>query len=82
MITNDVAASSAGMSDQVWEHTLEQRVAASTYRRYYFGLRLAIAQANARSPCPYPSDRTPPDANMKLVVDPLAWTCPSDLDRK
>ena len=32
-------------------HTPEQRVAASTLRRYSFGLRLAIAQADARPPC-------------------------------
>ena len=32
-------------ADQVWGHTPEQRVAASTLRRYYFALRLAIAQA-------------------------------------
>ena len=36
------------MSGQVWRHTLEQRVAASTLRRYSFGLRLTIAQADAR----------------------------------
>ena len=35
----------SGPHFQVWEHTLEQRVAASTLRRYSFGLRLAIAQA-------------------------------------
>ena len=32
----------------VWGHTPEQRVAASTLRQYAFGLRLAIAQADAR----------------------------------
>ena len=30
-------------SGQAWRHTPEQRVAASTLRRYSFGLRLAIA---------------------------------------
>ena len=40
------------MSGQVWGHTPEQRVAASTLRRYYFGLRLAIAQADARPAMP------------------------------
>ena len=35
-------------SGQVWGHTPEQRVAASTLRRYFSGLRLAIAQADAR----------------------------------
>ena len=30
----------------------EQRVAASTLRRYFFGLRLAIAQADARPVMP------------------------------
>ena len=35
-------------SGQVWEYTPEQRIAASTLRRYSFGLRLAIAQADAR----------------------------------
>ena len=39
-------------SGQVWEHTPEQRVAASTLRRYSFGLRLAIAQADARPAMP------------------------------
>ena len=37
-----------GLCNQVWEHTPEQRVAASTLRRYSFVLRLAIAQADAR----------------------------------
>ena len=37
---------------QVWGHTPEQRVAASTLRRYSFGLRLAIAQADARPVMP------------------------------
>ena len=35
-------------SGQVWGHTPEQRIAASTLQRYSFGLRLAIAQADAR----------------------------------
>ena len=35
-------------SGQVWGHTPEQRVAASTLQRYSLGLRLAIAQADAR----------------------------------
>ena len=35
-------------SGQVWGHTPVQRVAASTLRRYLFGLRLAIAQADAK----------------------------------
>ena len=39
-------------SGQVWGHTPEQRVAASTVRRYSFGLRLAIAQADARPTMP------------------------------
>ena len=34
-------------SGQVWGHTPQQRVAASTLRRYDFGLRLATAQADA-----------------------------------
>ena len=32
--------------------------------------------------CPYPSDRNPPDATMKLVDAPSAWTSPSDLVKK
>ena len=39
-------------SGQVWWHTPEQRVAASTLRRYSLGLRLAIAQADARPAMP------------------------------
>ena len=39
-------------SGQVWRHTPEQRVAASTLRRYPLGLRLAIAQADARPDMP------------------------------
>ena len=35
-------------SGQVWRYTPGQRVAASTLRRYSFGLRLAIAQVDAR----------------------------------
>ena len=35
-------------SSQVWGYTPKQRVAAFTLRRYSFGLRLAIAQADAR----------------------------------
>ena len=38
----------ANKSSQAWGHTPELRVAASTLRRYSFGLRLAIAQAVAR----------------------------------
>ena len=33
---------------QVWGHTLEQRVAVSTLRRYFFGLRLPIARPGRR----------------------------------
>ena len=40
------------MYDQVWGHTPEQRVAASTSRRYSFVLYLAIAQADARPVMP------------------------------
>ena len=32
--------------------------------------------------CPHPSDRTPPDATMKRVNAPSAWTSPSGLDKK
>ena len=32
-------------------------------------------------PCPYPSDRTPPDATMKPVDALPAWSCHSDLDK-
>ena len=39
-------------SGQVWGHTPKQRVAASTLWRYSFGLRLAIAQADARPVMP------------------------------
>ena len=39
-------------SGKVWEHTPEERVAASTLPRYFFGLRLAIAQADARPAMP------------------------------
>ena len=49
----------------------EQRVAASTLRRYSFVLRLAIAQTDARPVMPvYPSDRPPPDATMMAVDAP------------
>ena len=58
----------ASTSGQVWGHTPEQRVATSTLRRYFIGLRLTIAQADTRPPCPYPSDRPPSDATMKRVV--------------
>ena len=44
--------SQLGWPGQVWGHTSEQRVAASTLRRYSFGLRLAIAQADARPAMP------------------------------
>ena len=60
----------------------EQRVAASTLRRYSFVLRLAIAQADTSPPCPYPSDRPPPDATMKRVGAPSAWLNPLYLDKK
>ena len=39
-------------SGQVWRRTPEQRVAASTLRRYTLGLRLAIAQADTRPVMP------------------------------
>ena len=60
----------------------EQRVAASTLRRYSFGLRLAIAQADARPVKSYPSDGTPPATTMKLADGPSAWLSHSDLGKK
>ena len=39
-------------SGQVWGHAPEQRVAASTLRRYSFGLRRTIAKADARPAMP------------------------------
>ena len=39
-------------SGQIWGHTPEQSVVASTLRRYSLGLRLAIDQADARSVMP------------------------------
>ena len=36
-----------GRSGQVWEHELEQRVAATTFRRYSRGLHVAIPQVDA-----------------------------------
>ena len=44
-----VCGGGGGGSGQVWG---EQRVAASTLRRYSFGLHLAIAQADARPVMP------------------------------
>ena len=44
--------------------------------------RWSILQADARPAMPYPSDGTPPDATMKRVGAPSAWTSPSDLDKK
>ena len=41
-------------SGQVWGHTPEQSVAASTSRQYSFGHRLAIAQAYAGPVMPIP----------------------------
>ena len=35
-------------SGQIWGHSPEQRVAASALRRYCFGFRLTIAQADRR----------------------------------
>ena len=32
--------------------------------------------------CPYSLDRTPPDANMKSVDAPSAWSSPSDVGKK
>ena len=44
-------------------------------------LRPSTRQTPGRS-CPYPSDGTPPDATMKRVGAPSAWSSPSDLDKK
>ena len=41
-----------GQIGRVWGHTPKQRIAASTLRRYSFGLRLIIAQADARPVMP------------------------------
>ena len=41
-----------GLTGHVWEHTPEQRIAASTLRRHFLGLRLAIAQAEAKPVIP------------------------------
>ena len=38
--------------------------------------------AHAIKRVPASSDRTPPDATMKPVDAPSAWTSPSDLDKK
>ena len=69
-------------SGQRWRHTPEQCVAASTSRRYSFSLRLPSPRQTPGPQCPHPSDRTPPDANMKRVGAPSTWTSPSDLDKK
>ena len=50
LITHSVIANL--LSGQVRRHTPEQRVAASTFRRYSFVLWLAIAQADARPVMP------------------------------
>ena len=42
-------------SGQIWGHTPEQRVAASTLRRYSIDLRLAITEADARPVMRIPS---------------------------
>ena len=38
--------------------------------------------AYGRPRMPIPSDRIPPDANVKPVAAPLAWSICSDLDKK
>ena len=55
---------------QVWRHTPEQRVAVSTLRRYSFGLRLTIAQADAGPSRPYSPDRLPRGAKTKHAGGP------------
>ena len=65
-------------SDHVWGHT----PSSATLRRYSFGFRLVIAQADARPPCPYPSEKTPPDTTMKPRNAPLAWSSTSDRDKE
>ena len=52
IVTDSQVGLIGSRSGQVWGHTPEQRVAASTSRRYSFGLRLAIAQADARPAMP------------------------------
>ena len=45
----------------------------------------SVWPSHRQTPCPsctHPSDRTPPDATMKRVGAPSAWTSPYDLDRK
>ena len=55
-------------------------------RTFYNGTRSASDWPSPRQtpgpPCPFPSDRTPPYATMKLVDAPLTWSSPSDLDNK
>ena len=65
-----------------WGHTPEQRVAASTLRRYSIGLRVAIAQADARPVMRISRGYAPPDATMKPVHALSSWSRPSDLDKK
>ena len=69
-------------SGQVWGHIPEQRVAASTLRRYFSASVWPLPRQTPGPPCPYPSDRTPPYATMKRVGAPSAWSSPSDLDKK
>ena len=57
-------------------------VVASILRRYIFGLRLAIAQADARPVIPCLPDRTPPNATMKPVDAPRHGPAPRKSTRK
>ena len=65
-------------SGQVWGHTAEQRVAASTLSGTPSASVWPSPRQTPGPPCPYTSDRTPPDATMKPVGGPSAWSSYSD----
>ena len=55
---------------------------ADALRRYSIGLRLAIAQADAKPVMRIFLGYTPPDVIMKPVHALSSWSSPSDLDKK
>ena len=56
-------AAQPSRSGQVWWHTPEQRVTASTLRRYPSSSVWSSSKQTPGPPCWYPSDRTPPDSH-------------------
>ena len=69
------------MSGQVWGHTPEQSVSASTCDSAPLASVWPLPRQMPCLPCPHPLDKTPPYTTMKHVSTSLILTKNSQMDR-